>query len=130
MSNVVQFEEFADSGRGFLARPILPNNVPAIKANISEITYEVHETGNSTPSASGVLDPAVVMFDEMQTWKFDSDGYSFWWAVPGELWPLPNTFYRIIVSFLIEAPGNQMHGKAFKLVWEAQTVDPVGAAAG
>jgi hypothetical protein len=124
-ANVLIFEEFAGSGRGLLARPLLPNNITATRTNIGEIGYTIKNLITSSV-VTGVLDPAVVMLASPMPWKFDPVGYTFFWAAFGTLWPNVNTDYRIVIDFLIEAPGTQLHGFGFKLAYQAKTKDPLG----
>jgi hypothetical protein len=127
-SNILIFEEFAGSGKGFLARPILPNNAPAFRSKIGEIGYTVKNM-NSGVLVTGPLDPAVVMMEALVPWRYETGpntGYSFLWAVPGSLWPVPGDPYRIVIDYLVDDPGTQFDGFAFKLAWQNNCKDPLG----
>lgn len=123
--NVLIFEEFANSGKGFLARPVLPDNNPALRVKIGEVSYTVKDmtTGGLV---TGDLDPEIVMMAALVTWKYDKIGYSFFWAVPGILWPTAGHSFRVVVDYLVEDPGTQLDGFAFKLAWQNDCVDPLG----
>jgi hypothetical protein len=125
-ADILQFKEFVNSGRGLVARPILPNNISAFRADIATITYTVVNTNDST-SVAGSLDPNQVMYPSLQPWDKDKIGYTFLWGADGALWPVAGKQYRIIVVFTVVNPFPAyplIAGKAFKLVWEADTIDP------
>lgn len=121
-ANVLMFDQFADSGRGLLARVVLPNNVVALRENIGDISYTSYLDGEEVES--GILDVDVVMMEAAVPWRFDADGYTFFWAAPGELWPESNKPYRVVIDFVVEAPDTQMHGFGFTLVYQANTKNP------
>lgn len=124
-ADVLVFEEFAGSGRGLLARPILMNNANASPANISLIEYLVYLLGNPVPVFSGELVIADVLSATMTPWpnKKDSIGFSFLWPADGDLWPDPGQQYRIIVRFTTTPV---LGSKKFILAWQANTFAPSG----
>jgi hypothetical protein len=122
-ADIVQFRVFTNSGKGLIARPIIPRNVVAIKSMIETISYEVFKQGTLDPSVSGTLDPNDVMYETPQTWKYDKDGYTFLWETDGSLWPDKDSKYNIVVTFVTTAAYGS---KPFILVWQANTKSPSG----
>jgi hypothetical protein len=125
MSNPVdifRFEVWAGSARGFLARPILPTNIAALREHIASITYDVYNITDGGAAVSGVLDVNTVMMAALtKPWKADTTGYSLLWDAPGTLWPLAAKQYRIVLTFTtVVALGS----KSFIEVWEATTKSP------
>lgn len=119
--DIFRFEVFANSARGLIARPVMPNNVVAVKSNIASINYTVKDmvTGNLV---TGALDPNLVMFDTAQTWKYDKLGFTFLWVAPGSLWPLADRDYAISVVFVQQM---LLGGNSFIEAWRAATKDPL-----
>lgn len=124
LAQVLVFDVFANSGVGFMARPLLPNNEICYQTNVGSIDYSVQNKTDGGAPVTGTLDPAIVMFPATQPWKFDSSGYTFLWAVPGTLWPNADKVYRIAITFTLNAPGTQFHGFSFVLAWEPKTTNP------
>ncbi len=121
MSDVFRFKEYAGSGRGLQARPILPGNRIAFLVDIDTITYAVYNTTDRGPAVTGTLVPADVMLAAVATWARDTKGYSFLWPAPGSLWPLAGKVYRVVVTFHLV---NVDEGDAFIEAWEVTTTDP------
>jgi hypothetical protein len=130
-AEIFRWDEFANNGRGLIARPILPNNVAAVADDIASISYKSIRLDTNANIAAGNLVVADVMFSAAQPWERDEGGYTFLWPAPGEiLWPLPNKQYRIPVTFVIKNPHPiypVLSGKGFILVWQVNTKNPEGA---
>ena len=121
MSDVYRFKEYAGSGRGLMARPVLPGNRIAFLADIESIDYAVYNTTDGGPAVTGSLVVADVMLAAVDTWARDGKGYSFLWPAPGSLWPLAGKVYRIVVSFHLKEDGA---GDVFIETWEVTTTNP------
>lgn len=118
-AEVFKFEEFAGSGKGLLAAPILVDNELAVLDDIDSISYRVIKLSDGS-EVSGSIDLSA-MKSTPQPWNRDSVGYTFLWNAPGTLWPDPNEKYRIIVTFnTVPALG----GFSFIKIWQVSTVDP------
>jgi hypothetical protein len=126
LAQVLKFDVFEGSSLGFMARLLLPNNAICYLANISAIHYSVYNKTDGGSPVEGDLVVADVMYATAQTWKYDSGGFTFLWAIPGELMPDANKTYRTVIKFTYNLPGSQFHGKRFKLVWEGNTKDSTG----
>lgn len=125
-SLIYEFTEFAGSGRGIMALPLLPNNVIAYKSDIEAIGYAIYDLTAGGPPVSGAIDPNFTMFDTPIKWAQSMKGATFNWPAPGTLWPLPNKRYRIVVTFTIIDPHPDLYlsGKSFILAWEVITKSP------
>jgi len=121
LAQVLRFTVFEESSIGLLARLLLPNNNICYLANISEIQYSVYNKTDGGPPVQGDLTVADVMYSTAQTWKYDSQGFTFLWAIPGSLMPDPDKTYRIVLKYTYYLPGSSFNGKKFKLVWEGTT---------
>lgn len=119
--DIYRFDEWAGSGRGLEARPIMPNDIVALLSHIQSITYEVNDILIPGTIVSGSLDPDDVMFEEAQAWDKDDEGYTFLWNAPGTLWPTAGKKYRIVVAFVQTALQG---GNTFLRVWEVTTKNP------
>jgi hypothetical protein len=123
-AEVLKFDVFAESGRGLMARVILPDNTIAYLADIGAITYEVHDKTAGGSPVTGSLVVADVMFAALQLdWDKDKIGYTFLWPADGALWPVANHRYRVPIEFTIAKAGI-LNGKKFLLVYEPNTKDP------
>lgn len=121
--DIHRFEVWKQSGRGLLARPVLPNNIVATRDMIDSISYAVYDLADvSDPTFTGNLVVADVMLTEPATWTIDTKGYTFLWGAPGSLWPNAGT-HRIIITFNVK-PANG--GYIFIEVYEATAKDPLG----
>jgi len=119
------FDEYAGSGRGLLARPVLPNNVNCVQSHVASIDYKVIKKSDSS-FVTGTLDPEDVMLTApsgKNTWPKDQIGYTFNWAMPGTLIPDPNETYQIVITFTL-VPA--LDGNKFIRIWKATTFDPEG----
>lgn len=129
MADIFQFEQWALSARGLMARPILPNNQPAFSTDIATIGFVVHNVSDNVEIAAGTLDPAVVMYPTLQKpWKKDLIGFTLLWPFPGSYVPEPGKIIRFkLTPTIINPHGNaQLSGKSFIMVWQADTKDPLG----
>jgi hypothetical protein len=123
-AEIFKFEEFAGSGRGLMARPILLQDVVATVENIESIDWEVHDTTTGNPPQTGSLVVSEVMSAAPVPWALDKVGRTFLWPAPGSLWAVACHKYRIIVKFTtIEEIG----GGTFLEVWEVTPKDPTKA---
>jgi hypothetical protein len=127
MPDIQQFEQYLLTSRGLLARPILPNNKPALRADILSIAATVRDITANTEIATGALDPAVVMYTTLQKpWKKDDTGFSFLWVFPPEYVPVAGHSVRFKIVFTIINPhaDPQLSGKPFMIVFQADVKDP------
>lgn len=122
-SQIIKFDEFAGSGRGLMARPIMLNDQVATKSNIASITWDVYDitVGGGGGHQSGTLDVNVVMLDSPQSWALDPGGRTFLWQAPGSLWSAPGHTYRIVVTF---TQSVALGGASFIEVWEVTPKSP------
>lgn len=122
--DVYQWEELAESARGLLARPYLPNNVVVLRSHIASITYEVYEVGGSGTPVIGTLVVSEVMLTApsgKNTWDKDAIGFTFVWEADGSLWPDPDKTYQIVVIFTTTIA---LGSKSFKRIWRVTTKNP------
>jgi hypothetical protein len=128
MADIFEFENFVQSSRGLMARPILPNNKAALRADIETVGFVCHNITDNVEIAAGALDPAIVMFPLLQKpWRKDDTGFSFLWAFPGNYVPDPGKKVRFKITFTI-IPTHvdpQLQGKSFVMVYQADTKDPL-----
>lgn len=124
------WDEWAGSSRGLLARPILPNNVVALRTHIASIVAEVY---NLTDGGAPEVVPLVVN-DVMltapsgkDTWGKDQIGYTFNWPADGSLWPDPDKDYKVVITFTCNATIPALEDKEFIRVWQNHTYDPTAA---
>jgi hypothetical protein len=125
--SVFVWTEFAGNSRGLLARPTLPNNIPALLTHISSIDYKVYDLTTGLPPDEGSLDPADVMLaapSGKDTWGKDQIGYTLVWPMPGTLISEPNHTYQIVLIFTLNNVIPSLSAKKFTLVWRTDTVDP------
>jgi len=127
-ADVFEFNQFAGSGRGLQARAYLPNNLPILRSYVQSISYEVYNRTDAVSVGNGSLDISLSMFDTPQAWRKDNKGFYILWTVPGILWPLPDKQYRSVLTVNLINPFAvypAFAGKSFKLVWQANTKDPL-----
>ncbi len=122
--DIMVWDEFAENSRGLMARPIMPNNVVALREHIATIQAEVY---NRTDGGAPTIVPLTV--NEVMltapsgkgTWNKDEIGYTFLWPADGTLWPDPAKVYQVVIRFTtVLALGS----KQFVRVWRANTFDP------
>ncbi len=93
----------------FLARIVDINGAHITQAQVSSITYTVHEAeGDEALVTSGSLIVASVVYDTLQTggmWTADLDGYNFFAALPAACFPVAGTRYRVKIV-LTPTSGN------------------------
>ena len=123
-AQVLIFDVFAGSGKGLMARPILPNNSVCFKTHVGTIEYEIYNVTDGDVPVTGTLDPDVVMFSSVQPWKYDNGGYSFLWAAFGTLWPEHSKIMRVVVRIQLSIPGSPFDGFVFLMVWQPMTKNP------
>jgi hypothetical protein len=126
LTQVLKFTVFEDSTVGFMARLLLPNNSICYASSIGAIRYYIYNKTDGGPPVEADLVVADVMYATLQTWKYDTVGFTFLWAIPGELMPDPSKTYRSVLKYTYNIPSSQFHGKKFKLVWEGTTEDSEG----
>ncbi len=129
MADVLPFNTFELSGKGLFARPLLLNTkIPAFRADILSIDYDVFNITDVSGPVSGTLSVAGVMYTALQPWDKDDEGYSFWWPAQGTLWPIANKRYRIRITFNIipNHANTQLAGKSFRIAFEARTKSSSG----
>lgn len=128
MADIFEFEQFSNSARGLMGRPILPNNKPALRQDIAAVGFVVHDLTDNTLVASGQLDPAVVMFTALQKpWRKDDVGFSFLWAFPGNYVAVADHKIRFKITFTMidPHPDPQLSNKSFLIVYQADVRDPL-----
>jgi hypothetical protein len=122
--DVMEWDDFANSSRGLLARPILPNNVIALREHIATITYKAYNKTDGGAPVTGSLDPAEVMLTApsgKNTWSKDQIGYTFLWPAPGTIWDEPGKLYQIVLTFTTTVA---LGSKSFDRVYKVTTFDP------
>jgi len=82
---------------------------PLVQADIDEIKYWAFSGDEVVSGHNGVeLDPAEVIFDELQGWGKDSTGYNFKHNVQATAFPSGNVVGRIYYKFT-NTDGDVMH---------------------
>lgn len=119
---IFKFENFNNSAKGLVARPILPNKEIAIRDHIASVAYAVYNITDGGAPTTGDLDVATVMFNLLQSWQYDAIGYTFLWDMDGALTPAAPKVYRVVLTFTL-LPA-VLGGKSFRLAWESTTKDP------
>ena len=91
-----------------------------VQADITSISYTVHDTKTGEETVSSTLSKTTVVFDTLQTdarWTEDSKGYNFRYDIPGSELPNGDRTYDFEIVF---NPGS---GEDFAIVL---TVDVIG----
>ena len=105
-----------DSGCSLMARILGTDGDEIVQADISTITYAVHEKVAGTEIiASTSLTISAVVFDTLQTddrWHTDATGYNFRMDAPVTAFPTGGTTYMVEVKF---TPAS---GAVFHVVFE------------
>lgn len=68
---------------------------PVLQADLSSVTYKVFRKGSETPTSSGTLVIADVIYDTLQTgtiWTVDTTGYNFLTLLPAAAFPDPGSY--------------------------------------
>lgn len=124
--DLFEWDELADSSRGLLARPILPNNVTMLRGHVASIHVKV--INRTTMVAVEVdLDVTEVMLTTpsgKNTWAKDTIGFTFNWAMPGDKIPDSDTVYQIVVTWTMNNVFPSLNGKKCIRVWKATTKNP------
>jgi len=126
--DIFVWNEFAGSSRGLLARPVLPNNIDALRGHITSIEYKVYNVTDGGPPDVGTLDPLDVMLTAPSgkgTWTKDDIGYTFNWPASGDLWALPGKKYQIVLTFTCSNLIATLTGKQFIRVYKVTTYNPI-----
>jgi len=118
-ADIFRWDDFASSGRGLIAGPILPQGIMALREHIASITYKVKNLTTLAVVTDSI--DLSYMYSSVQPWDRDPNGFTFLWPASGDLWPNANTDYSITIEF-ITTP--LMGNLKFKLVWRVSAKDP------
>ncbi len=82
VNGVVESKTVAKSGVTLMARVVGAGGTPITQASIGSISYAVQDVTEGTRVASGSISVAGTVYDSLQPWAEDANGYNFAWTTP------------------------------------------------
>ena len=86
------------------ALPTDVDGVPLVQADFDTIELFAYSNGELVNGFNGVnLDPAEVIYDELQPWEIDDVGFNFKYSISPNAFPTGNVVGQVLVKFTTTA---------------------------